>query len=586
MNEERQVWARIDHEALATVRNFFSADLAQTIDELFQNARRAGASRIDVHATDDGLLIVTDDGEGIADPATVLAFGQSRWEETIRRREHPAGMGLYSLAGDTACIRSRRAGGPGFSLELTPEAFEGTAGATVRSDETAPAPAGTSVEFRPRGLNGREDQACRQNHPATAAQWAELYRGTIESAARHLPVKVTLQGTEVERTDWLEGAHHVSEAHGIRFGVFTRGDRYGLNFHGHLVPWAGLPKVKTLAGTVQVAAEVIDAPDLQLTLPARERVVANDYATRMYAAARLTLLEGLAKLGPRAPVPYAVWAEARAAGVAMPAAPPRLMPWTPGYSAGRIEHQWVDDPRQDQPVGDGCMIIGITEEPETEATLYRAFARAGLGDRVFRPDPRLEGYPWYDALDRVEAATVTALVDGERIEHAEPSPPGAGSRTDAKRIDVVLSVRNGSTQHPMRLRTDMMICRPGPDSHPLWDIGQARMITTVEAASKIGTADVIRLLAHAYLVINDEEDENREEEFENAATEYAAGLLRGADARLIEAVRNATSNLWRLVPADKVAVIEASGERVDVRIEPAKPTAAAAPGNGRPGGGR
>ena len=575
MSNRNEVWARIDERALSTVRNFFSADLAQTLGELFQNARRAGARLIEVETDDDGLLTVRDDGEGIADPGTVLAFGESRWKPEVRRREHAAGMGLYSLAGGDAVISSRRAGRGGWRMALTPEAFEGRAAATVVEDDTAPSPSGTSIRLRPKRLNGRAQWGLRDDKPSDAAVWAEVYGETIEQAAKYLPVKVTLNGRELERGDWLEGAVHVAEAEGIRFGVHRRWGNHGLNFHGHRVPWATLPKVVTLGRTVHVAGDVIDAPELELTLPARDRVVANEYAERMFAAARMTLLEGLAKLGTDEPVPYAIWAEAREAGIEIAEAPPRLMRWWPGwYEGGRVAHGWLPEIAEVGDVGADAMIVEIRDQPEIEATLQRAFEGNGMCKRLFRPDPRLVGYGWYDAIERIDGATVSALVDGERVCANNAAPKTEANRTDAERIDVVLQVRAGKTRRQVRLRTDAAIRKPHRDACPQYDVNEARMVTTAEAVETLAPGEIVRMLAQAYLRIRDDEADDSdmvEERFEEAGTAYAAGLLGGDDAGLLEAVRNATAKLRDLVPADRIAIVEASGSRVDIRIVSAEP---------------
>ena len=76
--------ARIHERALSRVTNLFNAGLGDIFAELFQNARRGGAGRIDVTVEripsqfeGDRLITVIDDGAGIADPAVLLSFGES-----------------------------------------------------------------------------------------------------------------------------------------------------------------------------------------------------------------------------------------------------------------------------------------------------------------------------------------------------------------------------------------------------------------------------------------------------------------------------------------------------------------------------
>ena len=57
------------------------------------------------------------------------------------------------------------------------------------------------------------------------------------------------------------------------------------------------------------------------------------------------------------------------------------------------------------------------EPPEAQA-LHRAFGLTGLQDeskpalRLLAPEPRFEGYPWYDALARVTGIETLVTVDG------------------------------------------------------------------------------------------------------------------------------------------------------------------------------
>lgn len=66
--------------------------------ELLQNARRAGASRIDIHYDEyTGTLIVEDNGAGISDLQTLLTAAESGWNASIVDHEHPFGLGFLSV---------------------------------------------------------------------------------------------------------------------------------------------------------------------------------------------------------------------------------------------------------------------------------------------------------------------------------------------------------------------------------------------------------------------------------------------------------------------------------------------------------
>ena len=67
------------------------------ISELAQNARRAGASRVDI-AFDEPkhTLYVADDGCGIDDLQKLLTVAESGWDEAVKAQETPYGLGFLS----------------------------------------------------------------------------------------------------------------------------------------------------------------------------------------------------------------------------------------------------------------------------------------------------------------------------------------------------------------------------------------------------------------------------------------------------------------------------------------------------------
>lgn len=96
-------------ETIAKVGRLFNGSVHDVLNELLQNARRAGATTITITTAGnagDRLLHIVDDGSGIADPAAIVTLGRSGWAAETRNREDPAGMGVFSLAGRDVIIRS------------------------------------------------------------------------------------------------------------------------------------------------------------------------------------------------------------------------------------------------------------------------------------------------------------------------------------------------------------------------------------------------------------------------------------------------------------------------------------------------
>src|SRR3546814_3798528 len=84
--------SQVDPAAVTRVTRLFNNTLGDILSELIQNARRAGASAVDLKVIDaDGtaFLAIADDGAGIEDPSVILALGRSGWGDEIARREDP-----------------------------------------------------------------------------------------------------------------------------------------------------------------------------------------------------------------------------------------------------------------------------------------------------------------------------------------------------------------------------------------------------------------------------------------------------------------------------------------------------------------
>jgi len=116
------IQAQVSQATLSKVSRLFNASLTDCLNELLQNARRAGASRITIMLSGERQLTIEDDGTGIADPQTLLTLGESNWSKETQHQEDPAGMGIFSLANRNVTIRSHD-----WQVYLTPAHFAGEA---------------------------------------------------------------------------------------------------------------------------------------------------------------------------------------------------------------------------------------------------------------------------------------------------------------------------------------------------------------------------------------------------------------------------------------------------------------------------
>ena len=139
-SKQQTIRARIAEEAIAKVMQFFDGTLAQALQEILQNARRSGATSVAITRNQaNSRITVSDDGRGISDPTALLAFGRSGWPKDLHGAEHPAGMGIFSLARRSPRIRSRVAGHAAWSVELGEDHFVGRSPAAVAADPTGTA---------------------------------------------------------------------------------------------------------------------------------------------------------------------------------------------------------------------------------------------------------------------------------------------------------------------------------------------------------------------------------------------------------------------------------------------------------------
>ena len=562
--------ARIHESAVKRVTRTYAATLAEIFTELLQNARRAGAVGIRIAieraVADDPAdetqftVTVADDGSGITDPALLLCFGENGWPGELVRREDAAGFGFASLARRAAAVSSRATGGEtGWRVVLAPAHFLGEADAEVLVDDAAPFPHGTSISF-----------------PATEALTA--IRNAAENAARHFPLPVIFEdhtedrsgaGDVLPRRAFLDGAVHAEAWRGLAFGVFRdRGyNDPDLNFHGLTLP-VRLPAVETVNGpTWTVRADVQDCPELELVLPARKEAVETGFLKEMRAAARLAIYRALAADPDPRPA-YQDWTRAREAGIAIAPPPAMLRPWRPCVADAEY---WRDLPKPIPASADALVMASDPEPPEAQA-LWRAAERNGIASRLFEADRRLEGYPWYDAIERVVHIHTEATVEGRPYAlDTYPVPARTGApeaplprRPDAIRISLTVQSGKG-VGRVIDLDTDLAFAGEAyvSDALPL-----------VTAGSALEPHELADLMRAGFFSFSDDADadswETQRDRFDEEALHIASRLLLSDDeacrASIAEAVRR---ELMWLAPRDRA--IDIRIRRPDVTVTLAEP---------------
>ncbi len=576
--------ARVHEGALKRVTRFFASTLTDVFVEALQNSRRSGATRVRVtvgtaagHPGNGAAepsktpltVTVTDDGAGIKDPAVLLSFGGNGWSDDIVAREDAAGMGILSLAQRGCRITSRPRtpdghAGHGWSVDLQPEHFTGRSDARVRPDDTAPHPSGTAVRFH-------------------ATESADAIHAAIANAARHYPLPVVLEGvpgTEpvtLERRAFLDGAVHAEGWNGLVFGVFR--DRWrgsfepDLNFFGLTVP-ARLPTVETVHGGIwSVRADVRDCPGLELVLPARKEVVENSFIAGIREAAHLAIYRAMAADPDPRPA-FVDRTRAREAGIELASPPQVLRPWRPGIAD--ID-DWREPPRP-VPVGGDALLMACDPDPPEAQALWRAAERASVAKRLFEADRRLEGYGWYDGLDRVTGIDTEVTANGkawplDRFSAPARTWPAVAplpERPDAIRMALAIETVSG-----MRRTLDLPADLAFAGEAWSW-VGEALPLVTKDSA--LEPHRLAELLRLGFFSSSDDADADSHEtqavRFDEEALHIATRLLFSEDSALVLSIAETVRReLFWLVPHGRK--VEISIARPDVRVtlgDPAETT--------------
>ena len=572
--------ARIHESAVGRVTRIYAATFADIFAETLQNSRRAGATHVRISvsapAGEAGVTVaIADNGGGIADPAVLLSFGENGWDTALVRREDAAGFGFASLARRGCAVSSRPrapAGStlPGWRVALAPEHFLGECEARVDADTDAPFPHGTAIAFR-------------------ATESAGAIRNAAENAARHYPLPVVFENRadgesagvdELPRRAFLDGAVHAEAWRGLAFGVFRGGQRgYNdpdLNFFGLTLP-VGLPAVETVHGpTWTVRADIRNCPDLELVLPARKEAVESAFLGEMREAARLAVYRAMAADPDPRPA-FEDRERARQAGIEIAPPPAALRPWRPSTAD---VHDWREPGRLAPAGHDACpgalVMACDPEAPEAQA-LWRAAERAGVAPQLFETDRRLEGYGWYDGLDRVTAIHVQVAAEGAWMalddwpmpERAHPGAALLPARPAAIRIELTVRPATGCSR-TLDLPADIVFA--GDDC--CW-IDDAAPVVTVD--NTLQPHQLAALIRAGFYSPSDDADsdswETQRERFDEQALHLATRLLLSDDeacrVSIAEAVRREL--IW-LAPRERTVDIRIRRPEVTVTLGAAQAT--------------
>ena len=547
--------ARVHKDALSRVTRFFNATMSQILTEMLQNARRSGATLVDIRTGPDETRI-QDNGMGIANPAAILSFGESDWP-TSAAAEDPAGMGFYALARQRGCrIASRTTSGRAWATNLEPEHFTGEREAriSVNHVEDAPAPHGTSVRFK--GSTSNED---------------------AESAAFYFPITVKYNGETLNKGRFLDNnVLDPLEWNGLLIGVHRGRSTHqsrNMNFHGLLLQDDAMPTVTTLTKSWTVSVDVGVCPELELVLPTRSGLVHNLFLDNLHEHATRRIYHAIADHAPRSEITVGVWKEGRRLGIDMPEPPAVLESWEP---EGCDELSSYD--RQTTAMGATNVVVVSPDLSNEDAwVLERARMLGAEGiPRLVRGEHAYSGFSWYDQLPVLSRIEIETTTEGKTspFPKADGTAKGTHKRVDTISLLLVITAADDGVEK-LQVATDAVF-GDSAESNSLSRIAEDVVGLCVEtAATKDATitqAEMTRLLEGAYYLGYDEDAggdwDSQHDGFLDAAHNVATRLLVSEQTAIAELVYNLDwREIRRRLGATQSAAITVTDDGPKVRIE-------------------
>ena len=537
------VRACVSPETINRVGRLFNNTLPDVLNELFQNARRAKATRLSVklRRADQVVLSICDNGMGIADPRSVLTLGHSDWDAEIAKREDPAGMGMFSLAGHDISITSRHADNPhAWCLSIPAHAWDGSADIPV---EQAGNLVGTTIDI------------------ILPQEWDDHVERLVSAAALHYPLSVTFNGEECASADWLADTIDISEWNGCRIGVFAGRCCGGpsLNFNGLQIAC----KLPTIAeahpGTMFYAkVDILDCPALQLVLPARKEAVANAALGELRVAVERAIFKAIGRR-PSHKLGFDSWSRAAEIGVVLAEAEPILGTWNPSIADSSSFYDLS------RPLAASEAILVEPHDPDVEQCVARALKDSPLRARLAEERREYAGYSWYDRLPRlgnfrfdIEHAggnyTVTSAI-------AEPMPE---AHLKATAITLRADLAEGTSIIDVSQPTDFALVT----DQLIWDGLDAARIVYLDT---LPSDDLIDLLDRVYFSPCDDSDsdswDTQHRRFEADARDEAIKLLRGADEAICDQFRCLLRDHRWLLPKGVRLELSVDGDTINVVLE-------------------
>ena len=543
----KTIKARVNQKLLAKADRLFTGTLGGRIAEVLENARRAGATRVEITIAD-GWVTVKDNGKGIEDFAKLLDLGGSGWDERTEQSEDPAGVGLFCLAPRELTFRSRS--------QAIHIGTNGWRGKPVAVEEDGTGLEGTELRFR-------DDP---WDLPA------------VEIHAVFSGLKVVVDGQECKSQPFVGGSAIAHPELGCRIEVRDSGTLgechrrwrdHGyhnvlVNFHGQVVSFDyRSTSDRSLCFLVDLAGE---PTGIRLMLPARTMLVENETFETLKRVLETEAFRHYQRVGEHR-LHYSEYLRARELGIDLPEA-------KPVYEVGIIEccdpPEPVELSKPDAVPLANCYrlnpgLIGKDDKSDVNAHLLAALGSFKSPFVPVRISTEYDGYGWAKlaTIDKVEVRI------GKQLQE---SHVWSGKLICVETLAITAHTSNGE----VFFSPVCMAVLPPESGHAPW-MNPDRVCVTLNAKSRLDTGEIWFHLGGWY------EDGDRYDTQEAAVSNDLAAFwadLVGPDEswRLqpVEATGGARHD-WRTVTISRegsVSVILADGSTKTIQPPAGTPMAA------------
>lgn len=455
------IQAMVNPRLLTKANRLFTGTLQGRIIEVLQNARRAGATKVEI-TNQDGIITVQDNGRGIDDFSKLLDMGGSGWEEELEQSEDPAGVGIFCLAPREVTVRSRgriavihKDGWTGVPVRVItdPEPCEGTVLAFQdepwTSSEVDPNAVFTGMEVTVDGV------ACPREPFAS------------DQAAAHLELGCRIEVREASNLN----SWHTACRRSLHYS-----DNAFVNFHGQVVPLSFHPVSEHC---LHFLIDMTDEPTgIRLMLPARTQLVENEAFKQLQGAMELEAYRYLQKRGHHR-LPYKEYLRAQELGVTLPEA-------TPTYKAGLLSGDSPEPIEVHMPEGfplEKCYRFDPDSEGrETDEANVHLLGALGKFDEPFVPVEIGRGYDGYSWAKLATVGKVQLKV-GKVLQH---EAIWSGCLVCVDQLTITVRTSDGRKW----IAPVCMAVRPatGKQKHRWWD---DEVLVTAEAQNRLNSTDLL-----------------------------------------------------------------------------------------------